>query len=166
MFFLPMLDKIRIGEITESQLWAPVISKFNLNISPEELSNKYVEMHVDETNHYGLANLELLDFLKDFKKHKKIKLAAFSNTNPLKANGMEAAGLLEIFDDLIFSHDIGYLKPDDRAYLEAIKILNEKPENLFFIDDKDANVKAAKKFGIRGAVASDTFEVMKIIKGL
>ena len=49
---------------------------------------------------------------------------------------------------------------------KAIKILNEKPKNLFFIDDKDANIKASGKFGIRGAVASDTFEIMKIIKSL
>jgi len=100
-----VLDKIRVGEITESQLWSPVIAKFKLNISSEELSNKYVEMHVDETHKYRLANLELLNFLKEFKKAKKFRLAAFSNTNPLKAAGMKVTGLLEVFDHLIFSHD-------------------------------------------------------------
>ena len=164
--FLPMLDKIRVGEVTESQLWAPVIEKFNLNISPEVLSNKYVEMHVDETNQFGLANLELLNFLKEFKEDKKIKLVAFSNTNPLKVAGMKNTGLLEVFDQLIFSHDIGFLKPDGNAFIEAIRILNESPKDLFFIDDKDANVKAAKKFGIDGAVASDPQEIIRIIKNL
>ncbi|PIR42147.1 hypothetical protein CO058_01370 [candidate division WWE3 bacterium CG_4_9_14_0_2_um_filter_35_11] len=53
---------------------------------------------------------------------------------------------------------IGYLKPDDNAFIEAIRILNESPKDLFFIDDKDANVKAAKNFGINGAVASDTID--------
>lgn len=162
--FLPKLDEFRIGKVSEIALWQPVISKFKLEIGAAVLSKRYVNMHVDETHRFNLANTKLLDLLSNLKDKGDLTIVAFSNTNPLKAKGMISAGLLRHFDKLVFSHDIGYLKPDKKAYLEAIRIINKPVDTMFFIDDKASNIEAGKIFGIDGVVAKDHLSAINIIK--
>jgi putative hydrolase of the HAD superfamily len=40
-------------------------------------------------------------------------------------------------------------KPDIEIYNEVLKYHNIKPENMFFTDDNQENIDAAKKTGIR-----------------
>lgn len=42
----------------------------------------------------------------------------------------------------------GVMKPDPRAYAEALAALGEKPENVLFVDDQPANVEGARNAGI------------------
>jgi glucose-1-phosphatase len=57
--------------------------------------------------------------------------------------------VLGFFRHRIFSHEIGALKPDPRIYEAAIAASGKQPQALFFTDDREENIEAATKLGIR-----------------
>ncbi len=60
------------------------------------------------------------------------------------------AGLLELFDEVVISCDVGATKPDEKMYREITERLEVSPEDCIFCDDKIENIAGAEKFGMRG----------------
>jgi HAD superfamily hydrolase (TIGR01509 family) len=52
------------------------------------------------------------------------------------------------FDDLCFSHQVGALKPDPRAFLRTLERLGVVPELCVFVDDAEQNVEGALAVGL------------------
>lgn len=57
-------------------------------------------------------------------------------------------GFIKLFDQLYFSSDIGFAKPDRRAFELVLKENNLEAGDCLFIDDTRANVEAARALGI------------------
>jgi len=77
-------------------------------------------------------------------------LILVSNTNESHVHYIERHySVLQYFDVKIFSHVVGSLKPDRKIYEAAIAASGQPPESLFFIDDREENIRAAEVFGIR-----------------
>jgi putative hydrolase of the HAD superfamily len=56
---------------------------------------------------------------------------------------------LAIFDHLMFSSRLGLVKPDPAVFEAALKVLSREPEQVLFIDDREANVEGARAAGLR-----------------
>ena len=65
------------------------------------------------------------------------------------------------FHGVMFSGDEGFVKPDPRLYHRLMERYALKPEECFFIDDLKANVKAARKLGIRSHHFKNNVEKLK-----
>lgn len=72
----------------------------------------------------------------------------------------------EIFDEVIDSSEVGLRKPDPRVYVLALERLGASPEETFFVDDFEANVKAAKDVGLTGITFTDEDSVIAEIERL
>ena len=82
---------------------------------------------------------------------KKYKLILLSNTNSIHQKyGWEQYDFLKYFDDLILSHKIGAVKPEEKIYRAVEKSSGSPAQEHIFIDDIEAYVKAAKSFGWDG----------------
>ena len=57
--------------------------------------------------------------------------------------------VLDYFDRLVLSYEVGSLKPDRKIFEHAIAAANCPPEALFFTDDREENILAAGQLGIR-----------------
>ena len=55
---------------------------------------------------------------------------------------------LGFFDNLFFSSEIGFVKPEKGAFLYVLRKIKRKPQQCLFIDNNEENVKGAKKLGI------------------
>jgi putative hydrolase of the HAD superfamily len=53
------------------------------------------------------------------------------------------------FDLLVWSCQVGVVKPDPAIYRHTLAKLGTRPEELLFIDDKLPNVEAARALNIR-----------------
>ena len=71
-----------------------------------------------------------------------------SNQLPLHAEIARSKGWFSYFKKVFLSYELGYRKPDAKAYLAVLKELGVKPEDAVFVDDKQENVDAARKLGI------------------
>lgn len=75
--------------------------------------------------------------------------AILSNNNPLHWAVIQRTGLEAYFDALFLSHEIGYRKPDPRAWQHVLKVLGCKAGQITFLDDNPECVDAARALGMR-----------------
>jgi FMN phosphatase YigB (HAD superfamily) len=76
-------------------------------------------------------------------------LILVSNTNESHVRYIERNyNVLRYFKVKIFSHVVGWLKPDRRIYEAAIAAAGYPPDALFFTDDREENVRGAQDLGI------------------
>jgi HAD superfamily hydrolase (TIGR01509 family) len=81
-----------------------------------------------------------------------------SNTNVLHATHYrrQFARTIDLFDHLIFSYEVGCLKPDGRFYLAAAAAAGLPAASCIFIDDIEENVAGARNAGLTGLLYTDT----------
>ena len=77
------------------------------------------------------------------------QLWALSNTNLTHLAHFETAyPFFGLFKGILASHELGLRKPDPRIYRLACERMACRPEEVFFIDDSEANVQAARSCGL------------------
>ena len=72
----------------------------------------------------------------------------------------------ELFDIIIYSHEVGLVKPDSRIYALLCAELNLAGADLVFLDDVPENVEAACRIGIHGVLHRGTAESIAAIDAL
>jgi HAD superfamily hydrolase (TIGR01509 family) len=91
-----------------------------------------------------IVSEELLASLKQ-----KYPLILVSNTNEAHIDYVRANyRVLDYFDHLVLSYEVGSLKPDRKIFERAIAISGCPAEALFFTDDREENIHAANQLGI------------------
>jgi putative hydrolase of the HAD superfamily len=81
----------------------------------------------------------------------RVKLGLLSNTNVLHAAFLRPKlPVLERFDQVLLSCEVGAVKPEPAFYQEALRRLGCAPEEVAFFDDLPEFVQAANALGIRG----------------
>lgn len=86
-------------------------------------------------------------------------LALASNTNPLDFETVSRGypDLLEPFEERIFlSYRLGVMKPEPAFYSQVLAGLARPAAACVFIDDRQENVEAARRIGMRGIVYNGT----------
>ena len=74
--------------------------------------------------------------------------------------------LLQIFDLFVSSCYVGLRKPDERIYRLALDLIQKTPEECCFIDDRQVNIDAAAKVGLRTVLMRDLGQLKKDLQGL
>jgi putative hydrolase of the HAD superfamily len=100
--------------------------------------------------HEALSSAQaLLDSLRS----RGIKTGLVANSWPdparlLRAD-VESFGLTELFDVIVFSEEVGFLKPQPEIFLHALAQLGVNPENAMFVGDRlDTDVQGAAQVGM------------------
>ena len=108
-------------------------------------------------------NALLLDFpeerirlVKRLKDHPRFKTYLLSNTNAIHyqvytrmlQERYDIDGLETLFDKTYFSHKLHMRKPDLEIYEHVLKVSGVEASKTLFVDDSEANVKAARKAGL------------------
>jgi FMN phosphatase YigB (HAD superfamily) len=89
----------------------------------------------------------------------RVKLLLLSNTNALHTAYLRPRlPVLERFDHLLFSSEVGLIKPEPAFYQEALTRARVAATGAAFFDDHPPFVEAARTLGIRGYVFRDTDE--------
>jgi HAD superfamily hydrolase (TIGR01509 family) len=78
---------------------------------------------------------------------KSVDLLALSNTNEINAERLKI-DLEGLIKDIVFSFEVGFMKPDPRIFRIALDRVKLSPGSVLFIDDREDNVKAARQLGI------------------
>lgn len=77
------------------------------------------------------------------------RTVCLSNTNRLHWDKVTGeSDLLEHFDLLLPSFELGHVKPQREIYEEALRRIHATPEDVVFFDDREENVLAARNLGI------------------
>ena len=94
-------------------------------------------------------NDDVIELLPELKKNYKLYLV--SNTNSIhKRYGYQDYEFLKLFDKLILSHEVKFIKPEVEIYRVVEKVSGFLSEEHIFIDDILEYVDAAKNIGWDG----------------
>lgn len=86
-------------------------------------------------------------------KDRGMKLYILSNAASVCREALrEILGCYNDFSGMAFSAELHCIKPQSFIYEKFFKIFRLKPEECFFIDDLNENIRAGERFGMKGYV--------------
>lgn len=88
------------------------------------------------------------------------RVALLSDVSEWQAEIFREQGLYQGFSPIMLSYEMGTRKPRQEAYLNMLENLKIEAEKCIFVDDRPANIEAARAIGIRGIVYT-SFEETK-----
>ena len=97
-------------------------------------------------------NIELLGYIKKLKPKYKIGLLSNVGSSWVTDQLLTKKEEQDLFDDMVFSFEHGFAKPDPKIFKIACERLNIEPQEAIFIDDIGDYVRAAENLGMKGVV--------------
>ncbi len=94
-----------------------------------------------------------------------IPLGVLSNAPASLARAVRAAAWSPLFRTLVFSSDLGMMKPDPLIYRAADAELGVSPSDVVFFDDRPVNVEAAREHGWRAHVWTGCEQARAVLAG-
>lgn len=136
------------GKLSKEEFYEALREEAGKNISNEAIDRGWMGFIAD-TPDYKLKMLEDL-------KVEGYKLYLLSNTNPVimswalsSAFSPQGKSLDQFFDKLYLSYKMGCTKPDPKIFHAMIQDSGMIPSETLFVDDGEANIKAAQELGFR-----------------
>jgi HAD superfamily hydrolase (TIGR01509 family) len=89
----------------------------------------------------------------------RYRLGIVSNTNPLHWAHLTRGQydwLPHMFDTVVLSYQVGALKPEPAIYQRATQMAGVPPQEIFFTDDREEHVHAARQAGWHAVPYTDT----------
>ena len=152
----PSVQRFERAEITPQQFAHGVVGEMQLDLSPEEFIDVFIEW---ARGPYPGAR-SLLSVLQSV-----ARIACLSNSNefhtPLHRQSIEP--LMDIY---YFSDELGKVKPDREIYEHVIRDLDVPPRRIAFFDDTRVNVQAAREVGIVAFEVDGIAELESQLQGL
>lgn len=132
-------SKYRESKISRNEFWKQVFNSIDINETADELETEWI-------NHYEIIpkTKELIIRLK--RKYFVYYLSDNIKERVDKLN--EIFGFLNLFNDGVFSHEVGVRKPNAEIYTKALTKFKLEAKECIFIDDKPECLKPAKNLGL------------------
>ena len=119
---LPVSQRANVGQATEDEVWQEVAQHFALSAAEaDQLRADFFSDSVWNETLIGFVRASIHDHVNE-----------------------------SMFDDMIFSAEVGLAKPDRRIYELALDRLRVQPVEAIFVDDVQENVEAAQAIGMAG----------------
>lgn len=91
-------------------------------------------------------NYELIDIIK-YLRDKNYKIALLSNNSSELRQKLSNDNILELFDEIVISSEVGCQKPQPEIFDILFSKLNLKANEVIFIDDTLRSLEGAEKIG-------------------
>jgi epoxide hydrolase-like predicted phosphatase len=119
-----------------------IVSKFS---DEEYVQNHILDLVKSNKGKYHLNN-ELIEFIKDLRE-KGYKTALLSNNSTELRNKLKEHGIIDIFDEIIISAEVGFQKPQPEIFQILFDKLKVKASEVVFIDDSYRSLEGAYSIG-------------------
>jgi putative hydrolase of the HAD superfamily len=134
------------GKLTGLQFWQNLVRDAKLNLDAAAID----QLNGWDARMWTTQNPAMLAWQSELKQH-GIRTAILSNMgDTVLASIQREFDWLPRFDVLIWSFEHKMAKPDPAIYSLTLDKLGTLPEETLFIDDKEANIDAARGRGLLG----------------
>lgn len=99
-------------------------------------------------------NTPLLSYIANLKRNYKIGLLSNISSNWIRDSFLNAEETA-LFDDMVFSYQVGTVKPDPRIFEVAAQNLGVDFSECVFVDDGIGNCEGAKRVGMHTVLYQD-----------
>lgn len=136
-FATPLIDEVTTGRITRAEWVRRVGEQIGNAVAAEEWGAQPAE--VDD------AVLEISDELRA----SGVRTAVLTNGTDTIPDEIAAHGIADRFDGFFNSAEIGFAKPDVRAFQHVLDALGATAAEVFFTDDSPAKIAGANGLSMR-----------------
>lgn len=145
------------GEISTGQFHTYLCETASLRMGLVEFCRTWSSVFLPDP----IVSEDLLATLK-----RNYPLILVSNTNEAHIEFIRSKyRVFGYFDRHVFSYQVGSLKPDRKIFEHAIAASGCLPEALFFTDDREENIFAARQLGIRGHRFETELKLVEALQG-
>jgi HAD superfamily hydrolase (TIGR01509 family) len=151
-----LVRRYECGKMTTSEFHRYVCAAGALDMPLADFLDAWSSMFLPDS----IVSEELILGLK-----KRYPLLLISNTNEAHAEFLlRRYRVLDYFDHRVFSFEVGSMKPDPAIYERAIALSGKPTNALFFIDDREENVSAARAIGLHAHRFSSEPELIESLR--
>lgn len=156
---LPLVRQFETGRIAEDEFCRRACGLAGLDgVEPEEFAAAWQDIF---TLNEPVARLvERLD-------EAGVPLVLGSNTNALHARWFrrQFAEVLDRFDHLVLSHEVGHAKPDAEFYQACVARAETPAQSCLFVDDLEENAAGARAAGLQAWIYTDAAALTSYLEG-
>jgi glucose-1-phosphatase len=141
IFDSPTASQATLGQVTAREHWSSVGGVLQMTEAQVEDVRRsfFAGDHLDKA---------LVDYIRSLRP--RYQTALLSNAwDDLRSLLGKTWNILEAFDEIVISAEVGIAKPDARVYQLLIERLNIPPEQAVFVDDFVRNIEAADRIGLK-----------------
>jgi putative hydrolase of the HAD superfamily len=122
-----------------------------------ELSERALVELMDDvwTEYLGSLNHPLMEFVQSLRPRFKTGILSNSFVGA-RQREHDAYGFPDMFDTIVYSHEVGHLKPEPAIYAVACERLGLEPDEVLFLDDLQVNVDGARAVGMNAITFVNT----------
>ena len=113
----------------------------------------------------GTANTELIEYARELRPRYRTGIVSNSFVGA-REREQAAYGFEDLVEEIVYSHEVGFSKPDPRIYALICSRLSVSPEETVFIDDSDVCVAGARDVGIHAVRYQDNAQAIAEIEKL
>lgn len=146
-----------VGEIREDIHWSEVLKRLKRPASE-------LQSIKDEFFGGDVIDIELVNLIRSLRGnyHTGLISNAWDGMRPF----LVKSNLLDLFETVVISAEVGVMKPEERIYRLALEQAQVKPEESVFVDDMPANIEACQQVGMQGILFKNPQEAMKQLEKL
>jgi len=146
-----------VGEITEDEHWSAVFKRIKQPAS---------QMQVFRNNFFGgdIIDHNLVEYIRSLRG--KFHTGLISNAWSGLRKFITEEKLIDLFDTIIISAEIGVVKPSAKIYEVALEQAKVGAGEAVFVDDVHANIEGCEKVGMKGVLFKDPQESLNHLKQL
>jgi epoxide hydrolase-like predicted phosphatase len=144
-----------LGEITLYGAERRIASVFGLD---EVALGRFMDDLWEE--YLGTLNVELAAYFGSLRPRYRTGIVSNSFAGA-REREQAAYGLEDLCDTIVYSHEVGCVKPDPRIYRIALERLDVAAERTVFLDDVRRNVDGAVAVGIEAILFVDTEQAIR-----
>lgn len=150
-------QRASVGEIGEDVHWSQVLKRLKQPAS---------ELQTIKDEFFGgdVVDHEMVEFIRSLRG--RFHVGLISNAWDGMRPHLERTGLIELFETVIISAEVGVMKPEARIYHLALEQAQVKAGEAVFVDDMPANIAACESIGMKGVLFKEPRVAMEALKKL
>lgn len=172
-----ILKKFNVNEADYNQLINFFENWEKLDLGQQSLEEKFLECNFPDyisfkykdilLKYYEIRdiNIDLIDLINKLKNN-NYKIYILSDNNLEAFNYYKNNELFNMVDGWVVSCDYNSTKSDGKLFKILLDKYKLKPEECYFIDDKQSNIDIAFKYNIIGYKYDENSDIMKLYKDM
>ena len=157
VFNSPTAKQATVGQVSAEKHWEAVAKR--LKVSKNEIAAVESEFFAGD-----VIDHDIVEYLRSLRP--RYKTGLISNAWSDMREYLVRQKLIEVFDTLTISAEVGVAKPDAKIYLLALEQAQVEPEAAVFVDDVPANIEACEVLGMKGILFRDPLKAMNELNKL
>lgn len=136
-----ILSAVVTGKISDEEWRSHIVTEMSKSVALDQAKAAVMKWSAFP----GSIDHEVLGWMKQ----NTLNLALLTNATSRLQTDLSALGVLNSFQHIFNTSEIGFAKPDKRAFEYALEKLNCSARDILFIDDRLENVEAATEMGFQ-----------------